>query len=62
MTQRVTDHWPVETIIAIPEVKEKWFETGNSSLKGQRRASLSDEIGSVLAIISRLVTAEYIRW
>ena len=43
---------------AIPEVKENWYYRQNSSFQGWVPASLCDELGLGLAIVSRLEAAE----
>ena len=56
-SQSVTDHWPAPTIITTPVMKEEWYYRGNSSLTGKIPASLCDENGFALAVVSRLVSS-----
>ena len=57
-SQRVIDHWPVVTIIAVPEVKERWRCTNGLFLKRLTPASLSDEVGFAISIMSKLDDTE----
>ena len=43
LAQNLTDHWPVLTYIKLLGKKEKWQLSANSSLKGWRPKTASDE-------------------